>query len=57
MPGDEYFLGLIGKISKSISLGDNFILEPEIKFNVLILHYEKYYIGFGLISKFDLHKK
>lgn len=57
MPGDEYFLGLIGKISKPIFLGDNFILEPEIKFNLLIIPYPRHYMGIGLVSKFDLHKE
>ena len=55
-PGDDYFMGLIGKISKPISLGDNFILEPEIKFNILVVPSEKHYFGFGIIAKFDLQK-
>jgi hypothetical protein len=57
LPGDDYFMGFIGKISRQISLGDNFILEPEIKFNLLIIPYERHYIGFGLVAKFDLHKE
>jgi hypothetical protein len=56
-PGDDYFLGLIGKISKQISFGENFILEPEIKLNLLILPYNRNYIGCGLITKFDLVKE
>jgi len=55
-PGDDYFMGLIGKISQQISLGDNFILEPEIKFNILVVPSERHYFGFGLITKFDLQK-
>jgi len=56
-PGDDYYLGLIGKISKPITLGENFILEPEIKFNILVFPSKKHYFGFGLITKFDLQRK
>ena len=56
-PGDDYFIGLIGKISRQISLSENFILEPEIKFNLLIIPSDRHYFGFGLITKFDLHKE
>ena len=57
LPGNDYFMGLIGKISRLISLGDNLILEPEIKFNLLIIPSERHYFGFGLITKFDLHNE
>lgn len=56
LPGDDYFLGFIGKISRQISLGDNFILEPEAKINLIIIPSQRNYVGFGIITKFDLHR-
>jgi hypothetical protein len=56
-PGDDYLLGIIGKIGKQISLGDKFILEPEIKFNLLVFPSQKHYLGFGLVTKVDLQKE
>jgi hypothetical protein len=52
-PGADYYIGLIGKISKKLTLSDNMILEPEVKFNILI-DTDKYYLGFGLVAKFNL---
>jgi hypothetical protein len=52
-PGADYYIGLIGKISKQVTLSDKLILEPEVKFNILF-EAGKYYIGFGLVAKFDL---
>lgn len=57
LPGDDYFIGIIGKISKQISLGDKVYLEPEIKFNLIVVPHEKQYFGFGFIIKFDLQKE
>jgi hypothetical protein len=56
--GYDYYMGAIGKISKEIMLGDDLILEPEIKVNLLFdeISY-KNYIGFGLNLKFDLSKE
>jgi hypothetical protein len=56
--GYEYYMGAIGKISKKIVLGDDLILEPEIKVNLLLdENWYKDYIGFGLNLKFDLSKE
>ncbi len=52
--GVDYLIGLIGKISKQVVLGDNLILEPEVKCNVHIQPFDRYYIGFGIIAKFKL---
>jgi hypothetical protein len=53
-PGADYYIGLIGKISKQLTLDEKLILEPEVKFNILILPFERHYIGFGLVAKFVL---
>jgi hypothetical protein len=55
-PDYDYYAGMIAKISKQIHLGDDFLLEPEIKVNILVIPFERSYIGFGLVAKFDLHK-
>ncbi len=55
-PDYDYYAGLIAKLSKQIHLGNDFLLEPEIKANVLVIPFERSYIGFGIVAKFDLHK-
>jgi hypothetical protein len=55
-PGSDYFIGALGKISREIPLGDNFSIEPEVKFNLIIIPSLRHYLGFGLVSRFNLHK-
>ncbi len=53
-PGADYYIGAIGKISRQFALGEKFVLEPEVKFNITLVPYDKYYFGIGLVGKFDL---
>lgn len=55
-PDYDYYAGLIVKISKEILLGDDLILEPELKTNALIIPSERFYTGMGIVLKFDLTK-
>ena len=48
-----FFIGFIAKASKSIRLSENFILEPEIRFNPIITS-ERNYLGFAVAGKYKL---
>lgn len=52
----DYYIGSIVKLSKELHLDENFVLEPEIKANLIFLPVERHYIGVGIIAKFDLIK-
>jgi hypothetical protein len=52
----DYYVGPIVKLSKEFHLDETFVLEPEVKANVIIFPYERHYFGVGINAKFDLHK-
>jgi hypothetical protein len=49
----EFNVGIMGKISKRINLSPKFILEPEIRLN-LIPTSERSYLGLGIAGKYIL---
>lgn len=49
----NFFIGLLAKVSKSISLTDRFILEPEVRFNPIFTS-SRTYIGLGIAGKYKL---
>jgi len=56
--GYDYYMGALAKVSRQICLGDDLVLEPEIKVNLLYDEISvKNYIGFGLSLKFDVSKE
>ena len=56
-PGERYYAGLLAKVSREISVGSNFLLEPELKFNALLIPYSRFYGGVGIVGKFRLGRE
>ena len=52
----DYYLGPFAKISRQINLGNNLVLEPELKATILVVPQLMEYYGFGLVGKFCLRK-
>lgn len=48
-----FSIGFIAKASKDIRLAENFILEPEVRFNPIFTSGRRY-IGFGIAGKYQL---
>jgi hypothetical protein len=48
-----FAVGAMLKLSKNIKLSENFILEPEFRFNP-ILSTDRTFVGFGVVGKFQL---
>jgi hypothetical protein len=48
-----FAVGAMLKLSKNIRLSENFILEPEFRFNP-ILSTDRAFVGFGVVGKFQL---
>ena len=50
----NFSVGLMGKISKIISLTEKIFLEPEVRYNYNFT-YDRTYIGFGAAVQYKLH--
>lgn len=53
---DNYYLGLLAKISKPIRLDQDLVIEPELKANILLIPSLIEYYGLGITVRFNLNK-
>jgi len=50
----DFSIGLMGKISKSISLTDKIFLEPEVRYSYNFT-FDRTYAGFGIAAQYKFH--
>ena len=50
----NFSVGLMGKVSKNISLTEKISLEPELRYNYNFT-YDRTYVGFGVAGQYKLH--